>query len=90
MLAGENRELKQASEKSMKEFQAQVHSLEMASSDKDTCIEKYQAMIRHQEGERALFHGKYIKFSVCFWLQRIAISTKQFEVENVLALAILW
>ena len=56
MLAGENRELKQANEKSENEIMklgALVHSLEMASSDKHTRIEKYQAKIRHQEGECA-------------------------------------
>ena len=57
LLAGEIHELKQANEKSENEIMklgAQVHSLEMASLDEDTHIEKHQAMIRHQEGECAL------------------------------------
>ena len=54
LLVEENRELKQVSEKSIMEFGAQVHSLEMASLDKDAHIEKYQAKIRQQEGECAL------------------------------------
>ena len=41
-------------EKKIEELEAQVHLLEMASLDKDTRIEKYQAMIRHQEGECGL------------------------------------
>ena len=41
-------------EKKIAELEAQVNSLETASLDKDTRIEKYQAMIRHQEGECAL------------------------------------
>ena len=41
-------------EKKIVELEAQVHSLETASLEKDTRIEKYQSMIRHQEGERAL------------------------------------
>ena len=44
----------QNSESKIVELEAQVHSLEMASLDKDTHIEKYQAMIGHQEGEYGL------------------------------------
>ena len=54
LLAGENRQLKQANERSENEIiklGAQVHSLEMDSLDKDTHIEKYQAMMKEQEGE---------------------------------------
>ena len=44
----------QTSETKIVDLGAQVHSLEMASLDKETLIEKYQAMLRHQEGECAL------------------------------------
>ena len=51
LLAGEIHELKQTNEKSIMKLGAQVHSLEMTSLDKDTLIEKYQAMMKDQEGE---------------------------------------
>ena len=54
---GETREPQQTVqnlEKKIVELGAQVHSLEMASLDKDARIEKYQSMIRDQEGECAL------------------------------------
>ena len=56
-LLGETHELQltvQNSESKIVELEAQVHSMETASLDKDTCIEKYQTMIRHQEGECGL------------------------------------
>ena len=52
--AGEIHELKQIiknSESKIMELGAQVHKLEMDCLDKDTCIEKYTATVKHQEGE---------------------------------------
>ena len=54
LLLGETRELQQTvqnSDRKNVQLKAQVHSLEMASLDKDTRIEKYQAMMKDQEGE---------------------------------------
>ena len=57
LLLGETHEPQQTVqnfEKKIVELEAQVHSLETASLDKDACFEKCQSMIRDQEGEYAL------------------------------------
>ena len=33
------------------ELEAQVHNLEVDSLEKDTCLEKYEATVKYQEGE---------------------------------------
>ena len=56
--AGENSELKQAIKTSANknlELGAQVHNLEMDSSEKDSCIEKYKAAVKFQEGKLLIF-----------------------------------
>ena len=55
MVAGEIQKLKQNFESKIMELEARLHTSEMTSLDKDTRIEKYEAMIKYQEGEYITF-----------------------------------